>query len=220
MAIVSDRYNLIFIMNPRTGCTATSEMMLQKMDGYWAPAENILDQNGKIKVQSKHTTAKELRAYRLVPADKLDSYTVFTTVRNPFDSIVSLWTKKRYKYVGAKRTNPKSIVNQIKGYDQDMDFIQNHTFSEWVIEVLGRRKNLTVNTKHVVGTNHVLHFETLQGDFNTMLHDLDITEKFTIEAINKTKNREPEYRQYYDDDARQLLEDKLASELKEFGYLF
>jgi len=220
MAIVSDRYNLIFILNPRTGCTATSEMMLQKMEGYWAPPENILDQNDKIEVQSKHTTATELKTHALIPADKLNSYTIFTAVRNPFDSIVSLWTKKRYKYVGAKRTNPNSIVNLIKGYDQDMDFIQTHTFSEWVIEVLGSRKNLAVNTKHVAGTNHVLKFENLQADFSAMLQGLSIEEPFTIKTLNKTKNRDAGYRQYYEPEARQLLEDKLASELETFGYTF
>ena len=151
MALYSESHRLLFIMNPRTGCTATGRLMTEQMDGVFLPAEDTLDENGKVTLKQKHTTLPELKEAGLVDDAFLASVHTFTTVRNPFDSLVSLWTKKKYKYVGRKLKDPNSIVNKLRSYAKDLDFIQDHTFSEWVVEFIGKRENPKLNARHLEG---------------------------------------------------------------------
>lgn len=220
MAILSNKYNLLFIMNPRTGCTATGKMMIEEMEGEYIPSEDILGEDGKVLVQQKHTTVRELVDHQLLDEGKIDSLHKFSVVRNPFDSLVSLWTKKRYKYVGAKANDPNSIVNRLPGYKDDMEFIQNHTFSEWIEELFPRRKSPSVNLKHMQGVDQILRFENLQSDFSDMLNSLSIPREFEIPLYNQTKNRTSDYREYYTPKARAVIETKFKEELDMLGYSF
>ena len=220
MALYSESHRLLFIMNPRTGCTATGRLMTEQMGGVFLPAEDTLDENGKVTLKQKHTTLPELKEAGLVDDAFLSSVHTFTTVRNPFDSLVSLWTKKKYKYVGRKLKDPNSIVNKLRSYAKDLDFIQDHTFSEWVVEFIGKRENPKLNARHLEGVSHFLRFEDLQGEFDAFLKSVGIEEKFEIPLGNVTKNRTKDYRSYYSDEARDVVQKKYANELTSLGYEF
>jgi hypothetical protein len=219
MAIMSDKYKLIFILNPRTGCTAVSELMLKKMGGRWVPEKDIMDERGKIKIQRKHTTMPELRSLNILKDDVLAEYTSFTTVRNPFDSLLSLWTKKKYKYVGLKN-DPKSFVNTIPGYLEDMQFIESHTFPEWIDHFLKDKKTPAINNKHVQGVDHILRFERLQDTFSNFMDEKGIDVLLEIPTVNQTKERVKNYGTMYDDKSIQIVNEKFRGELEKFNYSF
>ena len=60
MAILSEAHGILFVINPRTGCTAIGNQIINQMGGRYIPSEDFLDENGKIKVQKKHTTVIEI----------------------------------------------------------------------------------------------------------------------------------------------------------------
>lgn len=219
MAIISDKYKLLFIMNPRTGCTAVGQLMLEQMEGRYIPEADIKDDRGKIVYQKKHTTLPELKKLGLVDDEMLKNYTVFTTVRNPFDSLLSLWTKKRFKYASL-RDDPNSFVNTLPGYREDMEFIENHSFAEWLEHFFEDKKSPTVNRKHAEGVDRVLRFETLQQDFQRLLDDCTQGERFVIPVVNETGNRDKNYQGAYDDTSRRFIEEKFAQDLREYDYAF
>ena len=133
MAILCRKYNLLFIMTPRTACTAVGELLLKQYGGKYLPEEDILDQNGTYLVQKKHCTLSELLKYNIISKDYADSLTKFTTVRNPFDNIVSLFIKKKFKYKPLL-DDPDSWVYKLKDYVSDMKYAQNHSFDAWIFK--------------------------------------------------------------------------------------
>jgi hypothetical protein len=219
MAILCPDYNLLFIMNPRTGCTASAELLINDYGGEYIPKEDILNDNDKVKIQSKHTTVNELIQTGLIEKSDMDNLLKFTSVRNPFDSLVSLWTKKKYKYAD-KLNDSNSIVNRLQDWDEDMLYIQEHTFSEWIIEFFSNRNFPTINAKHVSGVNRWLKFENLQDDFNDLIKSANIQKDSHIPMLNKTKDRTRNYRSYYTPVARKVVEEKFKIELMIFNYEF
>jgi hypothetical protein len=51
MAIISDKFKLIFIMNPRTGCTVMGNLLRNKLGGYYVPEEDIINDKNQIMIQ-------------------------------------------------------------------------------------------------------------------------------------------------------------------------
>ena len=108
----------------------------------------------------------------------------------------------------------------VPGYNEDIDFIQNHTFSEWILEKFDGNKPRTINLKYVKGTDRYLRFESLQNDFSSMLNELGIENEFVIPVANVTKNKENDYRQYYSNHARKTIAKVFKEELEYFKYSF
>src|SRR5438477_4408881 len=98
MAIICRKYNLLFIMTPRTACTAIGELLCERFGGEFLPSEDILDSNRQITVQKKHSTLEELIKHKLLSAAQAKSLLKVAAVRNPLYSLVSLYFKQRLKY--------------------------------------------------------------------------------------------------------------------------
>jgi len=107
--MISRQFNYLFLLSPRTGSTATASALGQHLYGEWIPGQDVLDDNGMIIVQRKHCTLNELLEHKYLNQKEAKTLFKFTTVRNPFDSAVSSWVKKRTIYqplLGARPTNP------------------------------------------------------------------------------------------------------------------
>jgi hypothetical protein len=98
MAIICRKYGLLFIMTPRTACTAIGELLCKHYGGEFLPPQDILNGNGGIAVQKKHSTLAELIRNDILTPEEADSLLKVAAVRNPFDTLVSLYFKQRYKY--------------------------------------------------------------------------------------------------------------------------
>src|SRR5436190_19337881 len=138
MAIICRKYNLLFIMTPRTACTAIGELLCQHYGGEFLPSEDILDSKGFISVQKKHSTLSEILEHKLLAVEEAKSLLKIAAVRNPFDSLVSLYFKQRLKY-RPLLGDPTSWVNRSIGYARHMRYAQTHTFNEWVLKVSYRK---------------------------------------------------------------------------------
>lgn len=224
MAIISHKNRFIYLLNPRTASTATAKAILQATDSAWIPERNILDENGKILVPSKHTTLRHLLDHRLMTKEALSNYFKFVTVRNPFDSIVSSWAKKVKDYAHLL-DDPDSWVNKKPGYADSLRRAAGLTFSEWVRQEYGeaarRNGKASINTPFMSGTDYQLRYENLQ-DGLLKIHDrIGVGPDFTVPVLNVTKGREhQDYRTYYDDQAVEIIAKIFRDELDQLNYSF
>ena len=226
MAILCPRYRLLFIQAPRTGCTAIEKLLCDRFGGEPLPRTEILDSDGFIRVGRKHCSIRQLLAERLIPADYRSQFTVVTTVRNPYDSLVSLYVKKRDKYQ-ERLNDPDSWIHRVRGYVEDMEYCRTHTFEEWLTKrygvgrldaLLGKGRR-SLYGRYTEGVEIVMRFERLQDDFASVMRGLGVDEDVTIPSVNATPQRRA-YQTYYTTNARRIVAHVFRHELDEYGYSF
>ena len=224
MAIISRKNRFIYLLNPRTASTATAKALLQATDSGYIPEKNILDDDGKILVPSKHTTLRQLVEHDLMTETELASYFKFVTVRNPFDSIVSSWAKKVKDYAHLL-DDPNSWVNRKPGYADGLRRAAGLSFSEWIRqEYEAAAQNggkASINTPFSLGTDCQLRYESLQDGLTEIRDRIGVGPNFTVPLLNVTKGREHEdYRTYYDDRAVEIVSSVFRDELDRLNYSF
>lgn len=227
MAIICREYKLLFIMTPRTACTAIGELLCSNLGGEFMPKEDILDSTGNIEVQKKHSTLKELLDNQLVTEKEIQSYTKFCAVRNPFDSLASLYIKKREKYQPLL-DDPESWVHRTPKYVRDMAYCSSHSFESWIRRDCSRKmiKRLlgfkpSMFSQYTEGVDVVMHYESIQEEFKRVLKLSGISQNYSIPMVNRTTERfENNYRKYYSDFARKLVELAYHYDLQTYGYSF
>jgi sulfotransferase famil protein len=211
MAIVSHAHRFLFVMTPRTGCTAIGAVLVDSLQGEYLPRESVLDAHGFFIVQRKHCTLEQLLAHGILTHAQRCSLFTFGAVRNPFDSLVSLYTKLAVTYQPSLQ-DANSWVYKVKDYAKEMEYCRAHTFSEWI------KKRYAPSAQYVEGVDFVMRFERLQHDFNEALRQAGIAQTLTIPIINVTSQRDRDYRRYYTPAARRIVEYALERELVQFGY--
>lgn len=241
MAIICREHGLLFLMAPRTGCTAVGRVLMNELGGEWLPADDVLDASGKYLVQTKHSTLKQLLDFNIITETERQQLTTFTAVRNPFDSLVSLYFKMHKGYQN-ELDDPNSWVYKVPGYAEDLKLIRNMTFDQWmnrfypdlpfhlknrtlsqarslVKAFLGRRN--PVEDSFVEGVDFVMKFETLQQDFERVLRSAGVSNPPVIPKVNTTSAREEkDYRALYTPKTRRKVEVYKEGVLREFGYEF
>ena len=227
MAIICRDYHLLFIQAPRTGCTAIAGLLKERFGGEQLPADDIMNSDGFFDVPRKHCSIHQLLAKQLIPADYVSTMVTFTSVRNPYDSLASLYVKKRDKY-RAMLEDKTSFVYKVPGYVEDMEFCRTHSFEEWIEKhypvrwfdrLLGRgRKSLS--DRYTRGVQRVMRFESLQQDFESVMRGVGIQGDVTIPHVNATPRRKASYQSYYTEQARRTVEYVFQPELAKYGYSF
>jgi hypothetical protein len=214
-------------MTPRTGCTAVAGVLVDSLGGEYLPREDLLDGRGLFLVQRKHCTLDQLLRHGILTDAQRRSLFVFAAVRNPFDSLVSLYTKLALKYK-PYLLDPDSWVYKVNGYVEEMEYCRTHSFPEWIArryatgirDRLRGRGRRTLNANYVDGADFVMRFERLQRDFDEVLAQAGVEQTLTLPTINVTSERARDYRCYYTPRARRIVEYALEPELVRFGYQF
>jgi hypothetical protein len=231
MAVLSRSYGYLFIQAPRTGCTAIAEGVLYPhLGGVDIPAADIYDQQGRLVLMRKHCKLSELLRHRVVTEEDVRRLFKFSAVRNPFDSLVSLYVKMRQEYA-EQLDDETSWVGRDPSFRAGIRFAMEHGFPEWVEFRLGqtrssglvrsaRRKIMGSTGSHADGMDFVMRFERLQDDFNEALQRLGVKTAIEIPKINVTAGRDRDYRAYYTPRARRLVERAFRDRLNRFGYRF
>ena len=127
----------------------------------------------------------------------------FSFVRNPFERLVSeyFWRKKNGNIIKEAFTE---FIEQIviKNLMLDKHLLPQHLFLE---------------DKHGKNPmNFIGHFEKFHNDFSALCDKLKIHS--SIEKVHSSKDYD--YRDYYTNNSRKLVEDMYAQDLKLFGYKF
>ena len=87
MAVICRDLKLLFIMTPRTACSAVGLMLREELGGEWFPPAPMRDAKGAIDVRQKHATLDELLDADLLTDEDRDRMLVFAGVRNPFERL-------------------------------------------------------------------------------------------------------------------------------------
>src|SRR5919204_2202715 len=96
MPVLSAKHKVLFLLAPGTGSSAVSKgVLLPSLDGTYVPAESIRDEAGNVVVSHWHATVSDLRRFGLLSDEELKDLLKFTSVRNPFDVLVTEYIRLR-----------------------------------------------------------------------------------------------------------------------------
>ncbi|MEX2557843.1 MAG: sulfotransferase family 2 domain-containing protein [Actinomycetota bacterium] len=233
MAYISEAYKFLFVMSPRTGCTSIAYgILVPHLKVARVPWKDILDENGRLLVDSKHSTLADLLDYGLIAKEKPAQLFKFCAVRNPFDSLVSLYVKNKTTY--AELVDDKdSFLHRKPRALEDVRRSADMSFSEWVTERYTHPsrvrpwrsgERVPVRPQHMygrylAGMDHVMQFERLHEDLDEVLRKLGAPTGLEMPNLNPTP-RDKDYRSYYTDAARKLVEQVFRPDMERFGYRF
>jgi hypothetical protein len=191
------------------------------MDGEYIPRQDLTDDTGALLVDRKHSILDQLTGHDILSSDEAQSLFKFCAVRNPFDSLVSLYAKMVGSYVPLLE-QPGSFIHNHPTMLQDMRFLASHSFSEWIISRYGAliREPQHLYGGFIKGMNVIMRFESLQQDFDCVADRLNLPSRHVIPVLNATEGRERDYRSYYTAASRRVVEAAFSPDLERFEYTF
>jgi hypothetical protein len=206
MAVLSRRHNYLFLQAPNAASTAIGHLLRQEFHGQ--------------RFVRKHATLDEIAASGQLDVPR-SSLFVFTSVRNPFDALVSRWARSPERLREAREdpnhwlnSQPKALAERTKAAELQ--------FPDWIQWSFDGRHDQTMYSKFSRGADFVVHFEALQGDLVEALARVGLSLTQPLQQTNRTDDRDPErdYRSYYTPPSRAMVEAAFAEELEELGYEF
>jgi|SRR5438105_9049841 len=227
MAVICREHGLLFIMTPRTACTAIGELLCKHYGGEFLPPQDILNGDGRISVQKKHSTLAELIRNHLLTAEEAGSLLKVATVRNPFDTLVSLYFKQRYKY-RPLLDDPNSWVNRYPTYAKNMRYAQTHSFDAWVLRkcAVQAAKRLrgdppSMFYNYTEGIDVAMRYETIGDDLRDVFSRAGMPTDVTIPSVNRTEERPAHgYNSFYSRWSRLAVSIAFSDDLRRYGYVF
>lgn len=201
MAVLCREQRLLFIGNKRTGSTAVGRALESAFGAVYVPNERYVSARDEV-VSRRHSTLRQLVEHRLldIPLDELHK---FTTVRNPFDSLVSQWAKLRFR------------ANREGGWVQSRAV----SFPSWIEKRFAHADPTSMHAEYVEGVDVVLRFERLAADLDDLLASRGLP-SIIVARENATVERSPDHREYYDDRAREIVARVFREDLARFDYEF
>ena len=199
----------------------------EQLGGEFLPPSDVIDACGNVLLVHKHNTLDQLFDAGLLTQAQAQRLFKFAGVRNPFDSLASLYVKKKHEYQ-KNMADPNSWVHRKPGYVEDMRFCRNHSFDEWIARhyrastlkrLLGRGRR-SMYRRFTAGMDFVIRFEQLHSDFSEALRRAGVTRHLELPTFNVTGHRVHDYRSYYSAASRRAVEHTFRIDLRRYGYQF
>jgi hypothetical protein len=227
MAIICRQYNFLFIMTPRTACTAIGDLLCKHYGGEFLPAEDIIDSDGHLSVQKKHSTLSELIKFGLLASADARALLKVATVRNPFDTLVSLYFKQKFKYQPLLE-DQTSWVNRSPTYARNMRYAQTHSFDQWVRrkcrrQIVKRLFGIPPSMFHdyTQGVDMVMRYERIDEDLRNVFTRARMPTDVVIPTVNRTDERsDRDYRPLYSLLSKMAVRRAFSDDLRTYGYSF
>lgn len=203
--IINHKYQFVYFAIPRTGSKAISKVLVEKFDSQDVPPMH-LGYEDFIKTAT--------------PAEK--KYFKFSSIRNPLDSVVSAYFKKKSDHNGrfsrgtfkkGKKIAPRAMEEYRFIVEQNADFPA--YFEAFFQEPYHRPKHEVT----IENMDAIIQFENLQTDFNAVLQKLGLPE-YEIPVFNKTAEKDAEFLKYYSAGIRPLAMASFSSIMKKWNYQF
>jgi len=170
--------------------------------------------------QGKHSSPRDVKEGLLFD-DKpyiFDEYYKITFVRNPFDWLVSI-----FYYI--KNDSENQYHNEVIGLNLNQ-FIEYYVNCMMLNEgkQIGSNKNTTLfdyvtDKDGKILVDYIGKCETINEDMKNLWGKVDINPK-ELSLINVGINRERDYRQYYDNKTKTIVEKYFKKDLEFFNYKF
>jgi len=183
--IVSESYGFAFFHVPKTAGSAVT-VALSDYSTVGSPVSKALREPGW--QNTYHEGGMYMRVSQS-PRD-LDDFYTFAFVRNPFDTIASLYAKSGY------RDFSEYVAN--RGWTSQLVWTQSQMLDGWI--------------------DYIGEYETLEADWEEICRYIGIDHS-PLTNVNTTKNKK-DYRTYYTDTEIQIVADIFDDDLTKFGYSF
>lgn len=207
--IISHKYKYIFVQLPRSASTSIGRELCEQYDGH------------KIKILPKHSLYS--RFLRIANAEE-KNYFVFSSIRNPLDVVVSIYTQFKDDNWGVYNDPRKWRKNGgwVSDYQlRQFNFVNNNKadFPTFF------KKYYKLTYENRSGVDHkyydfVIRFENLQDDFSKVLELIGIETKRPLPNVNKTKNKDKSFWDYYTPEIRSDAKAIFGCFMKRWGYDF
>ncbi len=207
--LISTRHRFIFFHVPKAAGSSITRAFQRYSDYPFARlyhyAFDILGERPSLHLFPRHISPAELRD-RLGQA-KFDPYFKFAFVRTPFDWHVSQFHFHKQKKDAFFHATFK-----------EMDFSD---YVEWAVEntevARSRQKRFLSDEDGELLVDFVGKVELLDQDVQELSHRLGLN----VEIPSKNPSeRKRDYREYYDERSRRLIEESHQEDLEAFGYAF
>lgn len=207
--MISHRKKFLFIHIPKTGGNSVQEVLKEHSEQQIVTRradQDGVDRFGVVDpAHPKLTKHATLRDYYDAYGRQILSYYIFTTIRNPFDRLVSY-------YFSPHRGDVAWQADDFARFCLDVAPLEHFACHSYTRMFVLRRPVLV---------RRYIHFERLQDDFLEVCRDLQI-EADGLQHRNKSRTRDPGagYREYFSDDLRRQIEERHAFEMSLGGYRF
>lgn len=216
--LVSHKYKFIFIKTIKTAGTST-EIFLEP---YCIPdlgeshaRQMTITNEGIVGNRLRQDRAEKAEFYNHMPpklirerigSDVFNNYIKIANIRNPFDMLVSHYYFK-----------PTFIL-----YSQKSLSFNDYILKTNVVSSLSQqyKELLFLDEKFII--DEIIHYENLELDLNNLLSKLNLPKNERILSNYKENKGRPtrEYKQFYSNETRQIIEDNFKFYLDKFNYTF
>lgn len=199
--MISRKKKFIFIHIPRNGGTSVNFALKQFCINY--PEEKPGVHKKVPAIFYKHASIKEICKSSQI---KCKSFFKFTTVRNPWDRILSLYFWGIYIY-------------PMQSFVQEKDFnswVKNVFMYQEICEKFRRTQFDYISIDSKIKMDYIMRFENLQNDWLEVCKRLGI--KVELPIIYKTDHEN--YTHYYNSESRRIIEKIFAIDIEHFGYQY
>ena len=157
-----------------------------------------------------------LREY--TEAQSENEFFAFTFVRNPWDRVVSA-----FHYLNEGGNNPddrEDYHKYLEQYDEDFDLFVKQAFQ--TKDIFGQlhfrpQFRWVTNGDNNLLVDFVGRYETLQDDFNQVCRIIGVEEK-KLPVTNQSNHKQ--YRQYYNLETKNIIEEAYKEDIRLFDYQF
>ena len=235
--IISFKYKFIFIKTYKTAGSSIESYLykyLNSNDIYAHTADNKgincwgeFDPENQLsnffeKKTYQERIGKKLRFYAHMPAwlikDRLDLYSrkikfdifdnfyKFAVIRNPFDLVVS-------DYFWRKNSN---LIKE-KSFDNILKELNENKYQTYGL--LNLNKLMDANLENIL-CNYIIQYENLNEGLSIVFDKLKIPFNGKLEIYKKKFDRDKNYRKFYNNESKKLIEDIFWKEIDMFNYKF
>jgi len=202
--MISQKYKFIFIHVPKTAGNSIHDTLRDYIDDKLILKSQMQDgverfglKNTSYPSLNKHSRLSEYYKYL---GDSICDYKIYTTIRNPFDKLISYYFSP-HRWHQTTNKQPKWDYHKIELILNQMPELR------WFI-----------NTPALMDNIKFLKYETINGDFNKMCEEVGLP-KLNLSHRNKSTNRS-DYRIYYNNRLIDLIYNKHKFEISIGNYQY
>lgn len=190
-----DNYQCIFIHVPKTGGMSIRKTLFGKSNLY------------------PHLTIRNYQ--RLLPEQKVNGYYKFAFVRNPWDRLVSAYSFLRAGGLNERGKRWESQLSKYQSFDCFVkDWVNPRNVQKHI--VLVPQSEFVCDVRGNIAVDYLARFEQFNLDFEQIQTKLNTN--FALKHINRSQRQD--YRDYYTDESRAIVEKVYARDIINFDYQF
>ena len=142
-----------------------------------------------------------------------NNYFKFSSVRNPWDKVVSQWTMEKQRYGNSFKKTFKEFVKYPQGFPLQPQL--------WFLSEPRIVKDQEIKKYIKENYNFIIKFENLDSDFKKLCNLIDISyqpllQKYHSQDVRKSRP----YQEYYDTETKDIVSRIYDIDIEYFGYEF